>query len=279
MFAIGEFARHGRVSVRMLRHYDAIGLLQPVVVDPETGYRYYDAAQLSRLNRIIALKDLGFTLQQIGSILDDQVSAAELRGMLILRRAELQSQISADTARLAGVEARLLSIEHEASEPAPEVVVKRIAPVRVAELTGIADNFQPESISPVIQPLFHELFRRLCQADLAPCGPGIAYYEDSAAAESAIEVHAGVAVMAEHDEVTGLRVVDLPELAMAATVIHKGSMDEVMPTGQALARWIDAHGYRSLGYPRELTIEHRDGRATVTELQAPITKLNRQETR
>ena len=59
MFSIGDFARHGRVSVRMLRHYDALGLLRPAHVDPVTGYRSYRAAQLSRLNRIVALKELG----------------------------------------------------------------------------------------------------------------------------------------------------------------------------------------------------------------------------
>jgi DNA-binding transcriptional MerR regulator len=272
MFAIGDFARHGRVSVRMLRHYDAIGLLQPVAVDPETGYRYYEAGQLSRLNRIIALKDLGFTLQQVASILNEQVSAAELRGMLILRRTELQTQISADTARLTSVEARLLTIEHEASEPAPDVVIKRIAPVRVAELTAIAASYEPESITPVIQPLYQDLFELLCQSNVGPCGPGIAYYRDSMASETAVEVHATVAVAAEPDDRHGFRVVDLPELPMAATVIHRGSMDEVMPTGQALARWIDANGYRALGYPRELTIEHANKQATVTELQTPISR-------
>src|SRR3712207_9093335 len=101
MLSIGDFARHGRVSVRMLRHYDAIGLLRPAYVDQVTGYRSYDAGQLSRLNRIVALKDLGFTLQQVRSILDDEVSVEELRGMLRLREAELQSQIATDTARLA----------------------------------------------------------------------------------------------------------------------------------------------------------------------------------
>src|SRR5919197_4544907 len=100
MFSIGDFARHGRVSVRMLRHYDAIGLLPPARVDPATGYRTYDAAQLSRLNRIVALKDLGFTLEQVRSILDDKVSVDELRGMLRLREADLQSRLAADTARL-----------------------------------------------------------------------------------------------------------------------------------------------------------------------------------
>ena len=65
MFSIGEFARHGRVSVRMLRHYDTIGLLRPACVDPVSGYRFYQASQFAELNRVIALKELGFTLQQV----------------------------------------------------------------------------------------------------------------------------------------------------------------------------------------------------------------------
>ena len=70
MFTIGDFARHGQVSVRMLRHYDTTGLLRPARVDPASGYRFYEAAQLARLNRIVALKDLGFTLEQVAAMLD-----------------------------------------------------------------------------------------------------------------------------------------------------------------------------------------------------------------
>src|SRR4029078_6947553 len=81
MFTIGDFADFGRVSVRMLHHYDTIGLLTPAVVDPHTGYRYYHAEQLGRLNRIIALKELGFTLRQVQSIIDEKVDLAELHGM------------------------------------------------------------------------------------------------------------------------------------------------------------------------------------------------------
>ena len=66
----------------MLRHYDAIGLIRPACVDAATGYRFYQASQLDELNRVIALKDLGFTLQQVQAILEEKVSAAELRGML-----------------------------------------------------------------------------------------------------------------------------------------------------------------------------------------------------
>jgi DNA-binding transcriptional MerR regulator len=79
MFSIGGFARHGRVSVRMLRHYDAIGLLRPACVDPASGYRFYQASQLAQLNRVVALKDLGFSLQQVQAIIDERVSAVTAR--------------------------------------------------------------------------------------------------------------------------------------------------------------------------------------------------------
>src|SRR4029078_12677922 len=114
MFSIGEFARHGRVSVRMLRHYDAIGLIRPACVDAATGYRLYQASQLDELTRVIALKAPGFTLQQVQAILEEQVSAAELRGMLRLRRAEIQASIEAETTRLRPVEARPLAVGDEA---------------------------------------------------------------------------------------------------------------------------------------------------------------------
>ena len=180
MFSIGEFARHGRVSVRMLRHYDAIGLIRPACVDPDTGYRFYQASQLDELNRVIALKELGFTLQQVQAILEEKVTAAELRGMLKLRRAEIQARIEAETTRLARVEARLMTIEDEARVPADGVVVKRLAPVRLAELTGVAAGYEPEAITPVIQPLYHDLWQRLCSAGITAAGPALAYYEDTA---------------------------------------------------------------------------------------------------
>ncbi|WP_345711887.1 helix-turn-helix domain-containing protein, partial [Kineococcus glutinatus] len=131
MFSIGEFATVARVSVRMLRHYDALGLLPPAVVDPSTGYRSYSAAQLGRLNRVLALKDLGLTLQQVRAVLDEEVGVAELHGMLRLRRAELETQVAADAARLRAVEARLRMIEEEGTMGTQDVVVKDTDPVRV----------------------------------------------------------------------------------------------------------------------------------------------------
>ncbi|WP_181797173.1 MerR family transcriptional regulator [Streptomyces sp. WELS2] len=272
MFTIGDFARHGRVSVRMLRHYDATGLLRPAHVDPASGYRYYTAAQLARLNRIIALKDLGFTLQQVQDIVDEKIGLDELRGMLRLRRAELETAMAAAAARLVRVEARLRAIESEGHMPANDVVIKSVPSVRVAELTATAASFAPEDIGPVIGPLYDELFRCLRSEGITPTGPGIAYYEDAPEGGGRISVHAAVQVRAPLRDGT-VRILDLPSLDRAATIVHRGPMDAVLPTAQTLARWIDAHGYRSAGYPREISLECPENRDDwVTELQAPVTE-------
>lgn len=271
MFTIGDFARHGRVSARMLRHYDAIGLLRPVRTDPFSGYRYYTAAQLARLNRVIALKDLGFTLQQVQEILDEKVSTEELRGMLVLRRAELEEAMAAAAAGLAQVEARLRSIESEGHMPTQDVIVKSIPAVRVAELTATAAGYGPEHIGPVISPLYDELFRRLEAAGVAPTGPGIAYYEDAPGGDGAILVHAGVTVPAGSRPGPDFEIVDLPAVERAATIVHRGPMDAIMPTAHALAHWIDAGGHRSAGYAREVNLEcPADREKWVTELQEPL---------
>src|SRR4051812_7080425 len=173
MFSIGAFARLGLVSVRMLRHYDAVGLLQPARTDPATGYRFYTADQLPTLNRIIALKDLGFTLDQVGTILDEKISVEELHGMLRLRRAELAERIAADSAALAQVEARLATIEREGRMHTDEIVIKNVAAVRVAELTGMARSYGPQDIGPVIQPLYEELMGQLPAAGVTPAGHAI----------------------------------------------------------------------------------------------------------
>jgi DNA-binding transcriptional MerR regulator len=269
MFTIGDFARHGRVSIRMLRHYDAIGLLRPAQVDPANGYRFYAGAQLARLNRVIALKDLGFTLAQVQTILDEQISVGELRGMLRLRRAELAETVASAARRLAYVEARLRTIESEGHMPGHDVVVKHIDAVRVAELTGIAAGYSPEHIAPVIQPLFAQLSKHVADAGVPIAGPAIAYYESSEDGESVL-VHAAVPV-AVADIGDGIAIVELPAFE-AATLVHRGSMDEVMPSYQALSAWIEPNGYRSTGVPRELYLDTPDDPALwVTELQEPVT--------
>ncbi|MGW0982303.1 MerR family transcriptional regulator [Streptomyces xiamenensis] len=275
MISIGDFARYGRVSVRMLRHYDALGLLVPARTDPHSGYRWYEAGQLARLNRIVALKGLGFSLQQVGEILGERVSGTELRGMLRLRRAELAAALEADARRLAGVEARLRVIESEGHMPTSDVVIKKIPGARVAELTRTAGAASPEAIGPVIGPLYARLTELLARAGIRPSGPGIARYEPAPGGES-VTVHAGIQVAVDADHpgarAAGIAIVDLPPIETAATVVHHGPMADLLPTLQTLAHWIASHGYVSAGYARELYLECPPGdeSAWVTELQEPV---------
>lgn len=269
MFTIGDFARLGQVSVRMLRHYDAIGLLQPARVD-SNGYRRYGAQQLARLNRIVAMKDLGFTLEQVGSILDGELGPDELRGMLRLRRADLEAEVAAATIRLAGVEARLRLIESENGMSPTEVQLKHVPAIRVAELTAVAEGYDPDSIGPVLTPLYPELHCRLAAAGVEPAGPAIAYYETTP--DSTVLVHAAFPV--NGDRVAGagdVRVVDLPATE-AAAIVHNGPMDGVMATLQVLAAWLEAGGYQPAGLHREVYLHYADGEPDtwVTELQAPV---------
>jgi len=271
MFTIGDFARYGRVSVRMLHHYDAIGLLKPAHVDPVTGYRSYDARQLAVLNRIVALKDLGFSLAEVHSTVDGSVGVDELRGMLMLRRSQLHAQLDADAARLARVEARLRIIESEGTMSTTEVIVKEIPAVRIAELSAVASGYEPADITPVIGPLYDELVGQLMCRDARFSGPNIAWYEDAGAGDGSVIVHAGVQLAHDAPAEIGATMVDLPAVT-AATILHHGAMDGVMPSVQALARWIDANGYRSTGFAREVYLECPQGRLDewVTELQDPL---------
>ena len=91
MLKIGDFSKLSRVSIRMLRHYDEIGLLKPVWIDPESGYRYYSAEQLPVAGRINALKDMGFGLAAIGEILPCYEDRDALERHLRCKQAELQA--------------------------------------------------------------------------------------------------------------------------------------------------------------------------------------------
>jgi DNA-binding transcriptional MerR regulator len=271
MFTIGDFARHGRVSIRMLRHYDAIGLLRPAQVDPSSGYRLYQAAQLSRLNRIVALKDLGFTLQQVQAILDEDVSTEELRGMLRLRRAELEAALAATASGLLQVEARLRSIENEGSMPQEDVVIRQLPAIRLAELSGTAASFSPDDTGLLIGRLFDELGRRLDSAGVAPVGPRTVYFETPAEDEYGIVVHVGLPVSPGVTAGQDFQVVSLPPVERAATIVRRGMIHGFLSTSQLLVRWVEAHGYRFDGHAREVTLNSSENPdECVAELQAPV---------
>lgn len=111
MFRIGDFSKIAQVSGRLLRYYDELGLLSPEFTDPQTGYRYYSARQLPQLNRILVLKELGLSLEQVAHLLARETSTDEMRGMLALRKAQIEQLVQEEMERLHVVEARLQQID------------------------------------------------------------------------------------------------------------------------------------------------------------------------
>src|SRR5262245_25670051 len=141
MFRIGDFSRIARVSGRLLRYYDELGLLKPQHVDPATGYRLYSAAQLPRLNRILVLKQLGLSLEQITKVMEDNVSAQELRRMLTIRRAELEQALAEEAERLRLVETRIAQIDLEGELAADDVVIRAEPAQRFLSLRRTLPSF------------------------------------------------------------------------------------------------------------------------------------------
>lgn len=125
MYSIGEYACIAQVSKRLLRYYDEIGLFQPVKIDHKSGHRYYSATQLPELNRILALKDLGLSLNQIQRFMGEDISPAEIKGMLSLKKAELEQQVLDELKRIRTIESRLKQIQNRDSL-VKDVIVKQV---------------------------------------------------------------------------------------------------------------------------------------------------------
>ncbi|MEV4639807.1 helix-turn-helix domain-containing protein [Actinoplanes sp. NPDC049548] len=174
MLSIGDLARHTRVSARMLRHYDALGLVTPERVDESTGYRWYAASQIGRVNSVVALKELGFTLEQCRSILDERVGIDDLMDLLRLRQAELAQRIEADTARLAEVGRRLRSIERGLTVTNESFQLKELPPLRLVQAGAEVNDIS--EIGTMTAVLLDRVSQRLSATGVPAAGPRVQTY-------------------------------------------------------------------------------------------------------
>jgi DNA-binding transcriptional MerR regulator len=264
MFGIGTVARQAQVSVRTLRYYDEIGLLRPVWTDPDSGYRWYAAEQLHRLHRILALRDLGVRLTEIASLLDSDVGVDELRGMLLLRRAEAHERVAEETDRLTRVEARLRQME-EVSMSEYDVIVKRVEAEWV--LAASEDVSDVREIGNAQGRLWPRLHAALSAHDLPFNAPSIAWERG----KDPIVLTAGLPVAADvRLEDGGVLTMEFPPLdRVAATVIHGDpNYDEAF---RALQAWAQEAGEEELGQSREVYLDCDGPRDTwVVEIQIAL---------
>ncbi len=273
MFKIGDFSRLSMVSVKALRYYDELGLLKPARVDEFTGYRYYAAGQLARLNRILALKDMGLSLEQIALLLDQDLTPDQIRGMLRLKQVELRQQLAEGQARLTRIEAWLQTFEQEATMPAYDVVLKKVAPLRVASMRGIAPNL--EQIGLTLDRLFDQVIAYISQQGATVVGPGITVYHSMEYNDHDISVEACLPFEGALNDGEQVKVVTLPAVETMASVIHRGSFSTLNLAYNAILKWIETNGYHINGPSRELNLEYERGgdqSKFVTEIQIPVEK-------
>ena len=273
MLSIGEFARLGGVTVRTIRYYDQIGLLEPASVDGSTGYRSYAASSLPRLHRIIALKEMGLSLAQVADLVDG-VSVDVLRGMLLMRRIELEAQASESARRLAVVEQHLRYIEQE-TNVLTDVVIKELPAVRVAAVAcEPAEEGWYQALDRVTDA-FLKLFAAMSAAGVTTTAPPLMFYAET---DKGLVAHAAVDIGTSTLDGDGVTMVDLPAIT-AATVVHQGdisegqrSHDEVGPLYGQVAQWAEANGYDVIGMGRDVLIDVTDLSKIVSEHQLPVAR-------
>jgi DNA-binding transcriptional MerR regulator len=277
MFSIGEFSRIARVTARQLRHYEELGLFKPERIDPETGYRYYSALQLPRLNRILVLKELGLTLDQISRLVDNGISAAEMHGMLALKKAQIEQTVRDELSRILNIEDRLKQIEETGMLSDEDVVVKPI-PARLflsirQVMPSIHDGFA------LIHTLNHLLPLNIAKGILGNFA--LIIHSDGFDTES-VDVEMGFLLEQASfttftlSEGRMLSVRTVPSIDTVATMVCVG-VERHISSDATLGTWIETHNFQLAGPSWEVFIEpfqpDRPDDAVI-ELQLPITRLD-----
>ena len=276
MFRIGEFAQIAQVSGRQLRFYDQLGLLQPAHVDQQTGYRYYSIRQLPRLNSILALKELGLSLEQIGPLLDREMSPAELRSMLTLKRAQLERSLQEEEARLRHIESRIAQIDRDGKADGFDVIVKSTPPTPFLAVNCSCDNMDEvvrmvrtvaeegtRQIKPVLRDKLVVVARNDVDAEKLDLDIGFSLTRPS---------NASVRIAGD----LVLRATELPAIETMATLVRPGTNAESHTSFGTVGRWIEANHYEIAGPCREIFLEPITGppgfEGALVEIQFPVRK-------
>lgn len=274
MLRIGDFSRLARVTIRTLHHYDEAGLLRPAHVDPDSGYRYYDAAQLASLQRILVLKDLGFSLDEIRTLLRADATDASFKQQLQQRRSELVASIEDHRRRLQRLDA-LASASSSAPEDFPAVVLHDIPAVEVFSIRRRVDV-----VSDAVPAMFEsaEAAAQRVRAEASP----LLLFHDPEFRERDVDVEVCIPVRAP-DARLGTHL--LPGAAQAGCLTYRGAYEQTQRLYESMLDWLGRTGFRIAGPLRE--IYHRFGADQigyslpphrlaassaeyVTELQVPI---------
>lgn len=265
MLKIGEFARLCQVSVKTLRHYDALGLLQPFHIDPDTGYRLYDVDQLADMLRILALKDCGFALEEIEQIRGSRDTHAI--EVLLRERVEAQQHlVAAEQARLQRLLARVDLSSPSSPHPPYDVVLKCTEPLT---LVGVRQCIASRD---AIETLVQDTLRRFERQALSFSGPTVHIY--FSVEDEQLDLFVGAPVIALPATLSSLCAERFSGGECVACVLHRGDYATISRAYLALHRWLATSGYSLAGPCREIyhrsALHTADSVSFLTEIQLPI---------
>jgi DNA-binding transcriptional MerR regulator len=277
MFRIGDFSRIARVSARLLRFYDEIGLLAPAHADPQTGYRHYTVAQLAQLNRITVLKELGFSLEQIGDMLKAPPDADELRRMLLLRRNDVERTLAHESQRLRHIETRIAQIENEGQWSADDVI-ERAEPARrlLSIRRQVASFAQARGLIPLLEERSRHLLPRSHGCQLIALAHATQFESDDIDVEFGYTVeHLDLELPPKHVELT-LR--GLPAVPRMAVCVRIGLPEDAHLVTEKIGRFVAANGDQLDGPSREVFLQPPNPERmheAVVEMQFPVRRGSR----
>jgi effector-binding domain-containing protein len=272
MLKIGDFSKFSRVSIKTLRFYDEIGLLKPVSVDQFSGYRYYSAEQLPRLNRIIGFKNLGLSLDEISLLMTDNLPVDKVIEVLKAKQKESMNRLRQEEARLKKVEEWLKKVEKEGFMPEYDVNLKKIEEMQIASVRGTIPTYGD------ISRLYKELFSYLGRKRVQYAGPPMAVYHDCEYKEKDADVEAAIPVTGNIQGSDKVKIQLLPGVEQAAFVLHKGPYENFSRAYSALMTWVEANGYQICGPNREVYLKgpgqilKGNPQEYITEIQLPVKK-------
>jgi len=285
VFKIREFSRLTRVSIKALRHYDRVGLLPPTFVDPRTRYRYYAARQAQRLDRILALRELGFSLSSIGDILERPASDKAMRRALERRRLELCETIDSEQRRLDRLDAVLQDLGTPRRRRLPQPVIRTLPPIHMATRRRRVRDLEDGA-----QELFEAVERDASRARIRAAGAPVLIYYDRDYRESEVDIEACVPVTDGVRGVRGVKIRTLAPVPTAACVTYVGSYDRWAEVARGLLTWLERRRLAIVGPLRETYLQFgaagceelrlppqylaEDSENQVTEMQIPVTELD-----
>jgi effector-binding domain-containing protein len=251
LYKIGDFSRLSRVTVRALRYYDEIGLLKPVKVDQSTGYRYYSIEQLTRLNRIAMLKDIGLSLDNICQLSRNDSSVDYIRQLLQVKKTEIQQRLNLDTRRLRQVDGWLDQVDKEGIV-LPVSYIQRISVPEVRVISKREFGTYQETTDKLYHELTRQLNRQANEKTVRITGPLMGIFNDDEYKEENADIEIAFPISGEVPDIEpGFEVKTLSPIEVVAT-IYKGPSYNMHRVYARIMEYAEEHGLELYAPLREL---------------------------